>query len=114
MRVEKPWGHEDRWCITNNYVSKILFIKAGHSLSLQHHEHKEETIRILSGVMILKIGRTIEEALKTEIRMEPDDIYHIVPGLIHRMVAVEDVRVLEVSTTELDDVVRHQDEYGRA
>lgn len=112
--VEKPWGKEEIWAETDKYVGKILFIKKGYSLSLQHHEVKEETIRILSGQMALRVGKTVEEALhQMPVIMNPNDVYHITPGTVHRMIALEDVQVLEVSTTELDDVVRHQDDYGR-
>ncbi len=112
--IQKPWGYEEIWSHTSKYVGKILYINKGHQLSLQHHRKKEETIRVLSGLMHLRVGKTLEEALKNElILMEPGSIYHIPPGLIHRMIALEDVQVLEVSTPELDDVVRHDDSYGR-
>lgn len=114
MIVAKPWGHEDRFAITDKYVGKILVIKQGHSLSLQHHEKKDETIRLLSGQLALRIGWTVEEALQMmPVILEVGDSYHIPPGLIHRMIALENCEVLEVSTPELDDVIRHQDLYGR-
>ena len=114
MKVEKPWGFEVHWAKTDKYVGKILFIKAGEQLSLQHHKVKEETIRISSGEMILNIGKTPEEARSNSVKMTEGDVYHIEPGLVHRMTALEDTYVLEVSTPELDDVVRHEDAYGRA
>jgi mannose-6-phosphate isomerase len=113
--IDKPWGWEELWAITDQYVGKILYINAGHKLSLQHHQVKEETIRILSGDMLLYVGLSADEALNSQpIRMIEGDTYHIKPGLLHRMVAVEDVKVLEVSTPHLNDVVRHYDEYGRS
>jgi len=114
MIVKKPWGQEIIWARTDKYVGKILFIKNGHKLSLQHHNIKDETIRILSGTMVLKFGDSPEEALENAIVMSEGDTHHIPPGKVHRMVAVEDVTLVEVSTPELDDIERHQDEYGRA
>jgi mannose-6-phosphate isomerase-like protein (cupin superfamily) len=114
--IEKPWGHEEIWAKTDKYVGKILFIKKGEILSLQHHEVKEETIRVLSGQLSVRVGQSLEEALDlAPILMIEGDVLHITPGTIHRFYApIDDVRVLEVSTTELDDVVRHHDQYGRA
>jgi mannose-6-phosphate isomerase len=109
-RVEKPWGHETIWAETARYVGKILFIKRGHSLSRQYHEVKEETLRVLSGAMNLEIGAV--GAIET-LRMGPGATFHVLPRTIHRMIAVEDTEVLEVSTPELHDVVRLEDAYGR-
>lgn len=112
--IEKPWGFEEIFAQTDKYVGKILVIKKGCSLSLQHHEVKDETIRLLSGHLALRVGKTVEEALQMmPVILEIGDAYHIPPKLIHRMIALEDCEVLEVSTPELDDVVRHQDIYGR-
>jgi mannose-6-phosphate isomerase len=109
-RVDKPWGHELVWAETSRYVGKILHIQAGHRLSRQYHRVKEETLRVQSGEMDLEIGRA--ESVETR-RMKPGDVFHVLPGTIHRMIAVTDVDVLEVSTPELDDVVRLEDVYGR-
>src|SRR3569832_804363 len=109
-RVDKPWGHELVWAETSRYVGKILHIRAGHRLSRQYHRVKEETLMVQAGEMDLEIGRV--EALET-CRMKAGDVFHVVPGTIHRMIAVTDVDVLEVSTPELDDVVRLEDVYGR-
>jgi mannose-6-phosphate isomerase-like protein (cupin superfamily) len=109
--VPKPWGHETIWAHTDRYVGKILHVRAGESLSLQYHQKKEETIRILSGLLRLEVGREGESLRAVELR--PGDGWHIVPGLRHRMTALEDTDVLEVSTPELDDVVRLEDRYGR-
>ncbi len=109
-RVEKPWGHELIWAHTERYVAKVLFIHRGHKLSRQYHKVKDETLMVETGAMDLEIG---EGAALEVRRMNPGDIFHVVPGTIHRMIAVEDVRVFEVSTPELDDVVRLEDAYGR-
>lgn len=110
--VEKPWGHELIWARTDRYVGKILHIKAGEALSLQYHQVKDETIMLLSGRMTLVSYRDGEAPLERVLTArEP---VHIPPGLRHRMVALEDTDVVEVSTPELDDVVRLEDRYGRA
>ena len=109
-RVEKPWGYELVWAETDRYVGKILHITAGQKLSRQYHVKKDETFLIESGEMDLEIGQGPETKV---IRMRVRDAYHCVPGTIHRMVAVTDVDVIEVSTPELDDVVRLEDAYGR-
>ena len=109
-RVEKPWGHELVWAETARYVGKILHIVAGHRLSRQYHQVKEETLMVQSGEMDLEIGHAT--AVETR-RMKPGDVFHVLPGTVHRMIAVSDVDVLEVSTPELDDVVRLEDVYGR-
>lgn len=111
-RVEKPWGGEIIWAEGPTYVGKILFVRRGEALSLQHHERKHETIRILSGRLAFEHGAT--ETALARVELGPGDGWRIPPGLRHRMTALEDTHVLEVSTTELDDVVRHEDRYGRA
>jgi mannose-6-phosphate isomerase-like protein (cupin superfamily) len=110
-RVEKPWGGEVIWAEGPSYVGKILFVRRGEALSLQHHERKHETIRILSGRLAFEHGPS--EAALERAELGPGDGWRIPPGLRHRMTALEDTHVLEVSTTELDDVVRHEDRYGR-
>jgi mannose-6-phosphate isomerase len=109
-RVEKPWGYELIWAETARYVGKILHINAGQRLSRQYHNKKEETFLVQSGEMDLEIGQG--DGLKT-LRLKALESFHCVPLTIHRMVAVTDVDVLEVSTPELDDVVRLEDVYGR-
>jgi mannose-6-phosphate isomerase len=111
-RVEKPWGHELIWAKTDRYVGKILHIKAGEALSLQYHREKDETVMVLSGRMRFEHFAEGEEPRTTE--LGPREPFHVTPGLRHRMIAIEDTDVLEVSTTELDDVVRLEDRYGRA
>lgn len=109
-RIDKPWGHELHWAKTERYVGKVLHIKAGHALSLQYHNRKDETIYLYSGRMLFEIERNGE---LTKQEMQPGDTVHVTPKTVHRMTALEDCDVLEVSTPELDDVVRLEDRYGR-
>jgi mannose-6-phosphate isomerase-like protein (cupin superfamily) len=109
-RVAKPWGYELIWAETDRYVGKILHIAAGHRLSRQYHRRKDETFLVQTGEMDLEIGA---EADRKTLRMRPSEAFHCPPGTIHRMIAVTDVDVIEVSTPELDDVVRLEDAYGR-
>lgn len=111
IRIEKPWGHELLWARTDRYAAKILHVKAGHALSLQYHERKDETLYLLRGTLRFWVGPS-PDALE-EVPFEPGQSYHLTPGTVHRMEAVTDVDVLEASTPELDDVVRVQDRYGR-
>lgn len=109
--VAKPWGHEEIFAETEHYVGKILFIRAGEALSLQYHERKEETLRVLDGRLHLVTGHHVSDLATTA--LGPGEVFHVAPGLIHRMVGITDCHLLEVSTPELDDVVRLQDRYGR-
>src|SRR5262252_5500087 len=109
-RVDKPWGHELIWAETSRYVGKLLHIKRGERLSRQYHRVKDETLFVQAGEMDLEIGPS--DAFETR-RMRAGDAFHVTPGTIHRMIAVTDVDVIEVSTPELDDVVRLEDVYGR-
>lgn len=109
--IDKPWGHELLWAHTERYVGKILHIKKGESLSYQYHRVKDETIRLLAGSMDMDVE---VDGQKSKLSLTPGDCLHIVPGMKHRMTAAEDCDVLEVSTPELDDVVRLEDRYGRA
>lgn len=111
-RVEKPWGHELIWAKTADYVGKILHINRGHKLSLQFHKIKEETIIMQSGRMLLLIED--EAGRMQEVTLAPGEGHHIAVGRKHRMIALEDCDVVEVSTPHLDDVVRLEDGYGRA
>ena len=111
-RVEKPWGYEIIWAHTDRYVGKILHVQAGHSLSLQYHEVKDETLYVLSGELKFWAGTSLPE-LK-EIKLRTGQSFRVPPHTIHRIEAVTDVDVLEASTPDLDDVIRLQDEYGRA
>jgi quercetin dioxygenase-like cupin family protein len=109
-RVEKPWGYELHWAKTDRYVGKVLHVMAGHALSLQYHNVKDETIYLYSGRMLFEIER---DGVLTRQEMRPGDTVHVVPKTVHRMTAIEDCDILEVSTLELDDVVRLEDRYGR-
>tara|TARA_R110000824_G_scaffold106375_2_gene251366 strand:+ start:262 stop:660 length:399 start_codon:yes stop_codon:yes gene_type:complete len=112
--IEKPWGHEKIWAQANRYVGKVLFIKKGHRLSRQYHRVKEETIMVLDGKLLLEAG-PYNQGEEVECHtLEVGDIFHVFPGTIHRFCAEEsDVRLIEVSTTEINDVVRLEDDYLR-
>ena len=111
-KVDKPWGHELHFAVTDRYVGKVLFIKAGESLSLQYHRKKDESVYVQSGRLQLTIdeegGKLVEKSLG------PGEAVHIAPGTRHRFAADVDTTLFEVSTTELEDVVRLEDRYGRA
>ena len=111
-RVDKPWGYEIRWAITERYLGKILHVNRGEALSLQYHEAKDECILVTKGAIDLDLDDDGGE-LQTH-RLTPGDTVHITPGRRHRMTAVEDTDIFEVSTPEIDDVVRLEDRYGRA
>ena len=108
--VPKPWGHETIWAHTDRYVGKILHIKAGHALSVQYHERKDETVYLLSGELTYWVQQDGE---MKDMKLRQGESFRITPGTIHYMEAVTDVDVLEASTPELDDVVRLEDRYGR-
>lgn len=110
-RVEKPWGYELIWAETADYVGKVLHVEAGEILSLQYHEIKEETLHVFRGRVRLEVGPSAD-ALET-VEMGPGDGYHLPPGTVHRLEALESSDVLEASTPHLDDLVRLEDRYGR-
>jgi mannose-6-phosphate isomerase-like protein (cupin superfamily) len=112
IRVDKPWGYEEIWARTDRYVGKLLFVRQGHRLSLQHHEVKEETLRLMSGRIEMALGPSPTELENLE--LGPGDRVHLPPYTVHRFTALEDSLLVEVSTPELDDVVRHSDDYGRS
>lgn len=109
ITVTKPWGYEIRWAITEKYLGKILHINAGHQLSLQYHEVKDESIYVLEGTLIVK------DKERATI-LEEGDSMRIQPGTIHRFCAPNSthVKLIEVSTAEIDDVIRLEDDYDRA
>jgi mannose-6-phosphate isomerase len=109
-RVEKPWGYELHWAKTERYVGKLIHVNAGHALSLQYHNIKDETIYLHSGRMLfeIEIGGKL-----TQREMKPGERVHVTPKTVHRMTAIDDCEIFEVSTPELHDVVRLQDRYGR-
>lgn len=130
--VPKPWGFELIWAATDRYVGKVLYVKAGHALSIQYHKRKDEVVHLVSGTMDYRVASTAKQ--KTEsgkrktasgrqkavnaprlrrVRFREGDSFHNTPGTIHQMIAVTDCVVLEASTPHLDDVVRLADRYGR-
>ena len=111
-RVDKPWGYEIRWAVTDRYLGKILHINRGEALSLQFHERKDECQLVMKGEMDFELGE--HESKLEKRRLKEGDSVHITPGLRHRMTAVTDVDIFEVSTAEIEDVVRLEDRYGRA
>jgi len=111
-KVPKPWGHEIIWAKTDRYVGKILHVKAGHALSVQYHNRKDETVHLLSGELVYWVKMPGTEELK-DMKLKVGESFRITPGTVHYMEAVTDCDVLEASTPELDDVVRIQDRYGR-
>jgi mannose-6-phosphate isomerase len=121
LKVEKPWGYELHWAKTGRYVGKLIHVNAGHALSLQYHNLKDETIFLSSGRMLfeiapqpLKEGEQWTQAhVLTKREMKPGESVHVVPRTVHRMTAVTDCDIFEVSTPELQDVVRLEDRYGR-
>ena len=113
-RVDKPWGHELIWAETEHYVGKLLVVEAGHSLSLQYHEVKDESWLVDSGQGRLELGKRGEEDDLEEVTISAGETYRFEPGTLHKLTAVTDLRIIEVSTPELDDVVRLDDSYGRA
>jgi len=109
-RVEKPWGHEIRWAVTDKYLGKILRIEPGQRLSRQYHEVKDESIYVLDGTLILELHENPIE----KIILRPGARWRIQPQTIHRFCAPSDgCTLIEVSTPEIDDVIRLEDDYGR-
>jgi mannose-6-phosphate isomerase len=112
-KTEKPWGWELLWALSDDYVGKILFVRAGCSLSLQFHREKDESWYVLEGRAELQLGDVGDPLLNSEV-IGPGAGFRYRPGTVHRVAALEDTTILEVSTPHLDDVVRLEDEYGRA
>jgi mannose-6-phosphate isomerase len=111
-RVEKPWGWELIWAHAEAYVGKVLFVQEGESLSLQFHREKDESWYVQSGRARLELGQAGQEALDEEV-VTSGSCFRFRPGTVHRVTALEDTTILEVSTPQLDDVVRLEDRYGR-
>jgi mannose-6-phosphate isomerase-like protein (cupin superfamily) len=110
-RVEKPWGWELVWAEAEAYVGKLLFVRSGQSLSLQYHEVKDEAWLVQEGRAALELGE-LDGSLET-VEITPGDAFRYPPGTVHRVTAIEDTLIVEVSTPHLDDVVRLEDRYGR-
>ena len=111
-RVDKPWGYELIWAVAEAYVGKILFVEAGQSLSLQFHRQKDESWFVQSGRAKLELGAEGAEQL-VESEIGAGDAFRYRPGTVHRVTAIEDTTILEVSTPHLEDIVRLADAYGR-
>jgi mannose-6-phosphate isomerase len=110
--VPKPWGHETIWALSDRYMGKILHINAGHELSVQYHNEKDETIYVLSGQIVYRVQRDATDTLD-DVQLKVGESFRNTPGTIHQMVALTDCEVLEVSTPHMHDVVRLSDRYGR-
>ena len=111
-KVEKPWGYELIWADTEAYAGKILFVKAGESLSLQFHREKDESWLIHSGRARVEMAAPGAKVPDAEV-VGPGTAFRIKPGTVHRVTGVEDTTIIEVSTPHLQDVVRLEDRYGR-
>ena len=111
-KVDKPWGHELIFAVTDRYAGKLLVVNAGESLSLQFHKVKDEAWYVLDGRAELELGAPGERMLNKEV-VGPGAAFHFPPGTVHRVKAVEDTKIIEVSTPQLDDIVRLDDLYGR-
>jgi mannose-6-phosphate isomerase len=112
QRVEKPWGHELIWALSDTYCGKLLFVRAGAALSLQFHTEKDESWLVQSGRAKLELGDVGQKLLNEEV-IGAGAAFRYRPGTVHRVTAIEDTTILEVSTPHLDDVVRLEDLYGR-
>ena len=110
-RVDKPWGFELWWAQTDRYVGKLIHINKGQALSLQYHNRKDETIYVHAGRILFEMQ---VDGVLTQREMGPGEAVHVTPPTVHRMTALEDADVFEVSTPETDDVVRLEDRYGRS
>jgi mannose-6-phosphate isomerase len=111
-RVEKPWGYELVWALTDRYCGKLLHVRAGEQLSLQFHNVKDESWLVYVGRAELELAQAGEAVTTPEI-VGPGAAFRFAPGTVHRLRALEDTTIIEVSTPELDDVVRLEDRYGR-
>jgi mannose-6-phosphate isomerase len=110
-KVDKPWGYELRWAITDRYLGKVLHLNRGQALSLQYHLQKDECQYVIRGEIEMELGGPAGEL--STFRMKAGDTIHLTPGTRHRLTAIEDTDIFEVSTPEIDDVVRLEDRYGR-
>lgn len=111
-RVEKPWGWELIWAHAEQYVGKLLFVRAGESLSLQFHREKDESWLVHEGRAKVELAQ-VGEAVPSKEVVGPGAAFRFRPGTVHRVTAVEDTLIIEVSTPHLEDVVRLEDRYGR-
>jgi mannose-6-phosphate isomerase len=112
-KIDKPWGHELMWALTDDYCGKLLFVRAGESLSLQFHREKDESWLVHSGRARLDMAAPGEKVPRSEV-VGPGAAFRILPGTVHRVTALDDTTIIEVSTPQIEDVVRLEDRYGRA
>jgi mannose-6-phosphate isomerase len=112
-RVDKPWGYELIWALTDRYCGKLLHVRAGEQLSLQFHRVKDEAWFVYEGKAEIELAAAGDALPASEV-VGPGAAFHFAPGTVHRVRALEDTTILEVSTPEIDDVVRIEDRYGRA
>lgn len=112
-RIDKPWGYELIWAQSEHYAGKLLFVRAGEKLSLQFHRQKDESWYLLEGRAQIELAAAGEKATSREI-VTSGAAFRFTPGTVHRIEAIDDTTILEVSTPHLDDIVRLEDVYGRA
>ena len=112
-RVDKPWGYELIWALTERYCGKLLVVRAGHELSLQFHREKDESWYVLEGRAKVELAAVGERVPSSEV-VTTGAAFRLTPGTVHRVSALDDTTILEVSTPQLEDVVRLEDLYGRA
>ena len=110
--VPKPWGYEIIWAKTDHYVGKILHVNAGEQLSVQYHNHKDETVHLLAGEMVYRVKLPASDQLQ-DMKLKKGESCRVAPGPVHSIQAITDCDILEASTPHLDDVVRLEDRYGR-
>jgi mannose-6-phosphate isomerase len=113
QRIDKPWGYELLWSHTDHYAGKVIHIEPGKRLSLQYHDHKHESVFVISGRLILNLGRGADATTSI---LEVGESADIPAGMVHRFEAPSDtsVEIIEVSTPQLDDVIRLEDDFNRA
>jgi len=113
--IDKPWGYEREWAHTDDYVSKYIFIEAGHQLSRKYHETKDKTLYVLRGPMVIELGPDDENDDILSLGLLEGEAYHVRPGAVHRLCAPAnyDVELIEVSTPAPGDIIRLEDNYGR-
>jgi mannose-6-phosphate isomerase len=116
--VKKPWGYEEIWAKTGSYVGKVLVINPGHKLSRQYHNLKEETFRVLTGILTLEIGSKNDPEIYTYYLYEGES-FHCPPKTVHRMICdptknSKPIKIVEVSTNHLEDIIRLEDDYKRS
>ncbi len=110
QRIEKPWGYELHWAKTDKYIGKLIHVNAGHALSLQYHNEKDETILLWNGNLRFELR---DGGIVREWTMKSGEAVRVRPKVVHRMTAIDDCDIIEVSTPQINDVIRLEDRYGR-